>query len=314
MQRPVARAVLVTLAVTTLAACAGERINSPSGSIGDVTGLITAADMRTPIPGVLVAPYGFAGPSATTDQTGRYTLAGLPIGGRSLLATRGHFAAKVPIDVFGSVLTEQPPGVLVPTGKLAFVKGSYDSIEQVVRDRLRNPIDEITAADLSNPAVTSLYDMIFLNCGLDPSKATDAATIDNLRAYIAAGGILYASDYAMAYAQALFPSDLISVSASGDVQTASALVTNPDLLAFVGKSDAQIYYKLGAWYTLQQISANAQVLLTGTYTAGGSTQTGKPLAVVIDHGEGHLVYTTFHNNDAVTDDQLKVLYYFVYIE
>lgn len=313
MQRPVARAVLVTLAVTTLAACAGERINSPSGSIGDVTGLITAADMRTPIPGVLVAPYGFAGPSATTDQTGRYTLAGLPIGGRSLLATRGHFAAKVPIDVFGSVLTEQPPGVLVPTGKLAFVKGAYDHIEGIVRDDLRNPMDEITAADLANPAVTSLYDMIFLNCGLDVSKASDAATIENLRTYIANGGIVYASDWASDYAKALFPSDFITIGGSGEVDPAvPGTITNQSLLDFVGKTDVTIAYDLGAWKTLDALSANVTTLLTGTYKAGGSTYT-RPLAVVLDHGAGHLVYTTFHNEAGVTDDQLKVLYYFIYL-
>jgi hypothetical protein len=314
MQRRFARAFPATLALATLAGCAGELINQPSGFEGDVTGLITAADMTTPIPGVTVAPWGFTGPTAVTNQQGRYVITGLPIGPRTLLATRGHFAGKVPIDVLGNVLTEQPPGVLLPSGKLAYIPGSFDSIEKVVRDRLRNPIDQIAVADLANPAVTSEYAMIFLNCGLDASRASDPATIANLRAYIDAGGIIYASDYAMSYAQALFPADFISVAANGDTQTASAQVTNPDLLAFVGKPDAQIYYKLGAWYTLQQLSANAQILLTGTYTAGGVTESGRPLAVVINSGAGRLVYTTFHNNDAVTDDQLKVLYYFIYID
>jgi hypothetical protein len=314
MQRRFARSFPATLALAALSACAGERIAQPTGFEGDVTGLITAADMRTPIPGVIVAPWGFAGPTATTNLQGRYVLTGLPIGPRTLLATRGNFAGKVPIDVLGNMLTEQPPGVLLPSGKLAYVPGSFDSIEKVVRDRLRNPIDQLAVADLANPAVTSQYAMIFLNCGLDASRASDAATIANLRAFIDAGGIIYASDYAMAYARALFPEDLITVASNGDTQTASAQVTNPELLAFVGKPDAQIYYKLGAWYTLQEISANAQVLLTGTYTAGGVTETGRPLAVVINSGAGRLVYTTFHNNDAVTDDQLKVLYYFIYID
>lgn len=312
MQRRVARSVLLVFAATALAACAGEEINSPSGSTGHVTGLITAADMTTPIPGVLVAPWGFAGPSATTDQQGRYTLESLPVGGRTLLATRGHFAAKVPIDVFGSVLTEQPPGVLVPTGKLAFVDGAYDAIEAIVRDDLRNPMDELTVADLANPAITSQYDMIFLNCGLDASKATDAATIDNLRSYISNGGIVYASDWASVYAQALFPSDFISIGGSGTVQTAPGKIVNQSLLDFVGKTDVQIRYDLGAWKTLDALSTNVTVLLTGTYADAGGTQ-NRPLAVVLDYGAGHLVYTTFHNEAGVTDDQLKVLYYFIYL-
>src|SRR5688572_19900547 len=249
MQRRFARSIPATLALAALAACAGERIAQPTGFEGDVTGLITAADMRTPIPGVVVAPWGFAGPTAVTNAQGRYVLQGLPIGPRTLLATRGHFEGKVPIDVLGNLLTEQPPGVLLPSGKLAYVPGSFDSIEKVVRDRLRNPIDQLAVADLANPAVTSQYAMIFLNCGLDASRASDAATIANLRAFIDAGGIIYASDYAMAYARALFPADLITVASNGDTQTASAQVTNPELLAFVGKADAQIYYKLGAWYT-----------------------------------------------------------------
>lgn len=311
MQRRVARSLLLALSATVLAACAGEEINSPSGSTGHVTGLITAADMKTPIPGVLVAPWGFAGPTATTNQQGRYTLQSLPVGPRTLLATRGHFAAKVPIDVLGSLLTEQPPGVLVPTGKLAFVKGSYDHIEGIVRDDLRNPMDEITAADLANPAKTSQYDMIFLNCGLDVSKASDPATLANLRSYISNGGIIYASDWASDYAQALFPSDFISIGGSGSVQTAPGTITDQSLLDFVGKADVQIRYDLGGWKTLDALSSNVTVLLTGTYDAGG-TQTN-PLAVVLDYGAGHLVYTTFHNEAGVTDDQLKVLYYFIYL-
>ena len=311
--RAATRTTLLPLAAVVLAACAGEEINTPHGSIGDVTGLVTAADMRTPIPGVEVAPWGFSGPKDTTDSQGRYRIEGLPVGPRTLLATRGHFSAKVPIEVYGSFLTEQPPGVLVPSGKLAYVDGAWDSIEAVVRDKLRNPMDQISAADLANPAITSQYDMIFLNCGLDASKASDPATIENLRQYIADGGIIYASDYASVYAQALFPSDFISVGSSGDVQTAPGTIVAQSLLDFVGKPDVEIRYDLGAWKTLDEISSNLTVLLTGTYTAGGSTQSNRPLAVVLDYGAGHLVYTTFHNEAGVTDDQLKVLYYFIYL-
>jgi hypothetical protein len=313
MQRRFARSIPSTLALAALAACAGERIAQPTGFEGDVTGLITAADMKTPIPGVLVAPWGFAGPTATTNQQGRYTIQALPIGPRTLLATRGHFSAKVPIDVMGNLLTEQPPGVLVPDGKLAFVDGAYDSIEAIVRDKLRNPMTQITAADLANPEITSQYDMIFLNCGLDATKASDASTIANLRQYIADGGILYASDWASAYAQAIFPEHFISIGGSGEVGLAAGSITNQSLLDFVGKSDVQIQYDLGAWKTLDALSPETTVLLTGNYKAGGADQIGKPLAVVVDHGLGHLVYTTFHNEAGVTDDQLKVLYYFIYL-
>jgi hypothetical protein len=312
MQRRFARSIPSTLALAALTACAGELINQPTGFEGDLTGLITAADMTTPIPGVVVAPWGFAGPTATTNSQGRYTLQGLPIGPRTLLATRGVFTAKVPVDVMGNLLTEQPPGVLVPSGKLAFVDGAYDSIEAIVRDKLRNPMSQITVADLSNPEITSQFDMIFLNCGLDASRASDPATIANLRQWISDGGILYASDWASDYAQALFPEHFISIGGSGDVQTAPGTITSQSLLDFVGKTDVQIRYDLGAWKTLDAVSAQTIVLLTGSYTAGGAAQTG-PLAVVVDYGAGHLVYTTFHNEAGVTDDQLKVLYYFIYL-
>jgi hypothetical protein len=154
--------------------------------------------------------------------------------------------------------------------------------------------------------------MIFLNCGLDASRASDPATIANLRQWISDGGILYASDWASDYAQALFPEHFISIGGSGDVQTAPGTITSQSLLDFVGKTDVQIRYDLGAWKTLDAVSAQTIVLLTGSYTAGGAAQTG-PLAVVVDYGAGHLVYTTFHNEAGVTDDQLKVLYYFIYL-
>ena len=47
-----------------------------------------------------------------------------------------------------------------------------------------------------------------------------------------------------------------------------------------------------------------------TFTS--QTFQNQPLAIAITHGQGRVVYTTFHNEAGVTQDQLAVLRYFIH--
>lgn len=64
------------------------------------------------------------------------------------------------------------------------------------------------------------------------------------------------------------------------------------------------------------MSTAATVLLQGSYTVDGGTMTAqnKALAFVVTEGQGRLVYTTFHNEAAATQDQMAVLRYFIYYQ
>jgi hypothetical protein len=200
---------------------------------------------------------------------------------------------------------------LASTGKLAFVRGSFDAIQTIVSTGLGNAIEEISAADLANPTITSKYRMIFLNCGLDEGGAFSSATIANLRAFMQSGGTIYASDYASSYVKGLFPT--YEFDYNGDAQTIQATITDASLQAFVAKTSVSIAYDLDAWTDILQLPTGATVLLRGTYLAGGIQRVNQPLAFVVTQGTGRLVFTTFHNETGVTQDQVAVLRHFIYL-
>ena len=297
-------------------------VTAVSAGFGTVTGIVTAADGTTPIGDALVEVEGTSayGASATVSRApistrsaanGTYTLQNVPAGPQVIVATRGAFQARVNVTVVSNQTVTAPKAPLVSTGKLGYVPGSFDAIQTIVSTRLGNPIDELSVTDLANSAVTSKYRMIFLNCGLDGSGANDDATVANLRAFMQAGGTIYASDYASDYVKALFPT--YEFAYAGDQQTIQATVTDASLQAFVGKTTVTITYDLSAWTDILAIPTGATVLLRGSYLAEDVQRDNQPIAFSIAQGTGRLVFTTFHNEAGATEDQIAVLRHFIYL-
>jgi hypothetical protein len=242
---------------------------------------------------------------------GTYTLQNVPSGPQVIVATRGTFRATVNVNVQPNQSVSAPNAKLTSTGKLAFVRGQFDSIEQIVQGQLGNPIDEIQASSLANSAVTSQYRMIFLNCGLDETVLNNPAVVTNLRAFLQAGGTIYASDWAGEFVKALFTG--FDFDFNGDAQSTTATVVDASLQAFLGKSSVSIVYDLDSWTDILALPATAVTLLRGSYTALGVQRTNQPMAFVIQHGSGRLVFTTFHNEVGATADQIAVLRHFIYL-
>ena len=69
--------------------------------------------------------------------------------------------------------------------------------------------------------------------------------VTNLRAFLQAGGTIYASDWAADYVAAMFTG--FTVDFTGDAQNSTAAIVEPSLQAFVGKSSVSIVYDLDAW-------------------------------------------------------------------
>jgi uncharacterized protein YjdB len=296
-------------------------VTAAGTGVGTVTGTVTAADGTTPIGDALVEVEGTSafGGSATASSVpistrsaanGTYTLQNVPAGPQVIVATRGAFQAKVNVTVVVNQTVAAPKATLVSTGKLAYVFGVFDEIQKVATN-LGNAVEEIDANDLANSTVTSKYRMIFLNCGLDQTAATDPATVANLRAFMQAGGTIYASDYASVYVKALFPT--YNFDYTGDAQTIEATVADASLQAFVGKNSVMITYDLDAWTDILALPTGATVLLRGSYEASGAQRTNQPIAFMVPQGSGRLVFTTFHNEAGATQDQIAVLRHFIYL-
>jgi uncharacterized protein YjdB len=329
----------VVAGVTNITATVEGRTGSaqltvtPPAALGTVTGTVTAADGVTPIGDALVEVEGSGGRggsrwaarvggrggaasvmvpiSTRSAPNGTYMLQNVPAGPQVIVVRRGAFEGRVNVTVLGNQTVMAPNAPLVTQGRLAFVRGVFDHIESIVSTGLGNAIEEISINDLASSAVTSRYRIIFLNCGLDETLAGDPAVIANLRAFMQAGGTIYASDYASIYVKDLFPT--YDYDQSGDGQDIVATVTDASLQAFLGTTSVMIAYDLGAWAEILALPTGATVLLRGTYTSGGAQRTNQPIAFVVPHGSGRLVYTTFHNEAGVTQDQVAVLRHFIYL-
>lgn len=309
--------ILCVLALSVAACDSGE--DDPE--TGSVTGLITAADGETPIPGVTVSLASAQrsatsdlgrmrvdGPSAVTDTDGRFTLEGVPIGEQTLLAQRGAFQTTFMVTVEQDQQTMiDAPIKIESASALAYVPGVYDSIEEIVEE-LGNEITELSVSDLADPGVTSQYGIIFLNCSNYFSAPSEEVT-DNLRDYVENGGVLYASDWASVFVEALYP-ESIEFERSGNEQTITVDVVEDDVRLFVdGRDEIELAYDLGSWARIASVQG-ASVLVRGTVN---EEDTSEPLAVLFEQGQGQVIYTTFHNEAGVTEDQLAVLRYFIYL-
>lgn len=309
-----ARRAFVLLSLAFVATACGGDPAAPTGE-GTVTGVVTAGDGVTPVALATVYAQSLGASSGTTsDASGSYTLPGVPAGQQLIVAEKGNFRSTTSVNVAPNATTTAPAAKLAPTGKLGYVQGAYDSIEDIIQD-LGYAAESVTHSGLASSATLSQYKMIFLNCGAGVS--TSSATVNALKAWVQAGGTLYASDWELDVVQAMFPEHILGIG-SGDEQVITATITNTDLQQFTGKATASIAYDLGAWKMLQSISATPSVLLRGTVT-GYDEVTFEPqtfqnqaLAIAITHGQGRVVYTTFHNEAGVTADQLAVLRFFIH--
>lgn len=289
-----------------------------TGPTGLVTGVVRAANGVTPIQGARVtvdANYTNM-PVDTTDTAGAYTLQGVPVGSQTIVATRGLFRATVTVNVAENQTTTAPPAQLQSTGRLGYVEGAYDHIEDIVRDTLNYPMDNVVADSLRYASLLGRYRAIFLNCGMDYSFLYDSvwstqAVAAILLNYVNSGGSLYVSDLAQPIVRAMFPADVFNQN-SGNVQVIYGRVIDQGLRSFIAKDSVQIRYNLVGWQTLDSLSLRPQVLLRGNYQSSLGFQTNKPLAIIIQHGSGKVVYTTFHNTANVTSDAVKVLTYFLF--
>lgn len=322
------------LIVLSTTACSDDNFtgatdDSDTGEVGIVEGVVTATNGETPIQGARVWVKAEEGnssskskatnsntPETTTDIEGRYTLEGVPVGQRTIAAQRGVFYSEFNVDVETNSTVEAPAAALEPTSKLAYISGSFDSMENILVEQLGMEIgvhiEEIERSDLESIEALADYSMIFLNCGSSILGGVDDEVMgETLRQFISTGGAVYASDLELPVLWSIFPDYFPSGnSRSGGSGTIEASVTYSDLQQFIGKSDVEIAFNLGGWRGVDEstMSTNVETLLRGDY----STYEDAPLAVAVEHGDGALIFTSFHNTGAPTFDQRQVLIYFVY--
>lgn len=285
-----------------------------------------------------------------TNGQGAFTLAGVPAGEHTLVVEKGSFSVSLDIAYEdGEVLHVGDLCLDASDVNIAVVTGDYDKIGEQL-ERLGMEIGEehtyegITGADefrtlLEDEELLATYDQVFLNCGFgvawmggeaDGAQPLKAEWAANLNAFIENGGSVYTSDWAYFMAEGIAPDNIdfygsedesVGAPLAGVAETVTADVHDPNIKELVGER-VPISYDLDIWAIAQAAADHTDVLLTAdvsAYQQDGSISTleAVPLAVRFVDTEsdarppGQLIYTTFHNEQQMTERMEAILFEFI---
>jgi hypothetical protein len=317
-----------------------ETAPPPPGS-GTVDGRVCAPDGETWLADATVyveRPDGSRS-QATTDADGHYTLTGVPAGAQVVNIEKGSFHSTVDVTVTADQTTTVPDdqcAILSPTVKVAVVTGQYDHVEQVLSDLgIQNAnVDTYDGTSFGSPWITGLlddfatlstYDIVFLNCGLNDSRIVsfpDQTAINNLKQFVQNGGSVYASDWAYTVVETAWPdkidfartdTDFSPLAANSPkfgtpVNGLAATIVDANLATGMGTSSISLDYQLGEWVAMQAVASGVTVYITGDAPLeDGSNLTDVPHTVGFNVGAGRVLYTSFHQEPGVNQNQERVL-------
>lgn len=172
----------------------------PTLLTGKIKGTVLAENGTTPIPMANVFLVHDSEVYLTqSDRNGSFLLTA-PAGEHTLHIQAGKgtiFRSQVNVVIKQWEVIELPEMDLRigQEAPLAFVSGTFDAIEYIVTEGLGYEITELTANDLNDLAVMFNYAGIFLNCHFTNSLTQNQWT--NIHAFVANGGGLYVSDWAV---------------------------------------------------------------------------------------------------------------------
>ena len=318
---------IASFALLFTSACSDD--DNDTEVTGNVTGVITAPNGTTAVPGATVGLASPAsdgarmfrpldsildatavidpdGPTTVTNANGEFTLEGVPVGEQMLAAKAGVFEITFSVEVSEGETTDSGTSAVQATRKLGYVNGSFDSMEDIVED-LGAEIERIDRTDLDDIALLTEYDMIFVNCG---ASAYSSARAEALTDYVMSGGTLYVSDLEYRLVEEIFPGEISF--GNGGSQTVQALIEDELLQQYVQDTSLEITYNLGGWRRVSdlELTSNTRELLTGSVQEIEDDEM-EPLAFTFRLGNGRVVYTTFHNTASASEDQRQVLSYYV---
>ena len=292
------------------------RICSPDGG----TSLVDATASITPVGDTTVI-------EDRTDVDGRYLLEDVPAGEQLLVIEKGSFRTEIPVVIPANAileLDEEECQLQTQDLRIAVVRGSnFDHVEST----LANIGVDAASMDIfdGNWATELLgadervrdYDILFLNCrSAEPAFIASSVMQDRLRAFVADGGSLHASDQAYDLIEVSFPDkidflgdDLARGAADrGAIADVTASVVDDVLAAGLGRSTASLHYALETWSTMIAVADDVDVYLTAdSPLLDGTTLQDVPQIVGFHHGEGRIIYSSFHQEPGSHPDQVRLL-------
>jgi hypothetical protein len=240
---------------------------------GKITGKVVAPNNKTAIRNALV----FIQDSATvyhtyTNVNGEFELEA-PAGARELHIQSGTgkiFRTKMNVTVVANQTNAVSSGslTLIQVANLAYVPGTYDKIQAILMDSLGYTAQMIDYNTLHQMNLISNYTAIFINCSsnITPDWYQDSI----LASYVANGGSLYVSDWAVANLigtnggncpaprmGGFIPDDKLCTQRNGAVSTVTnAPIVSPFLQVYLNKNQMDVKYDLGSWEMVMNYDSN----------------------------------------------------------
>lgn len=274
---------------------------------GKLTGKVMSQNGTKPIGGASVFTFDekYKIYYTTSDADGNFTLEA-PAGNQTIHIQTGdgsNFRTQIAATVKNNetVNLNADQTKLNQVAKIAYVKGTYDKIEDIIQTLGYNAT-EITNADLANINTIAQYDIIFLNCGsrnYSVNQSLYPAIDANLAVFVANGGSIYASDWDVSYlvggtdntsncslAGGFVPDTKLCSKNTGTSGIVAATVNNAGLSTALGFNTVNIDFDLSSWQKItnydpaywevlvkETSSNNALMIRTNHFTATGIPST-----------------------------------------
>jgi len=274
---------------------------------GKLSGKVMSQNGTKPIGGASVFTFDekYKIYYTTSDSDGNFTLEA-PAGNQTIHIQTGdgsNFRTQIAATVKNNetVNLNADQTKLNQVAKIAYVKGTYDKIEDIIQTLGYNAT-EITNADLANINTIAQYDIIFLNCGsrnYNVNQALYPAIDYNLALFVANGGSIYASDWDVSYlvggtdntnncslAGGFVPDTKLCSKNIGTSGIVPATVNNAGLSTALGFNTLNIDFDLSSWQKItnydpaywevlvkETSSNNALMIRTNHFTATGIPNT-----------------------------------------
>ena len=274
---------------------------------GKLTGKVMSQNGTKPIGGASVFTFDekYKIYYTTSDANGNFTLEA-PAENQTIHIQTGdgsNFRTQIAATVKNNetVNLNANQTKLNQVAKIAYVKGTYDKIEDIIQTLGYNAT-EITNADLANINTIAQYDIIFLNCGsrnYSVNQSLYPAIDANLAVFVANGGSIYASDWDVSYlvggtdnasncslAGGFVPDTKLCSKNTGTSGIVAATVNNAGLSTALGFNTVNIDFDLSSWQKItnydpaywevlvkETSSNNALMIRTNHFTATGIPST-----------------------------------------
>lgn len=162
--------------------------------------------------------------------------------------------------------------------------------------------EEVSWTDLRNSESLEKCEVLFINCGpLTCDEEELSAAAPHIDRFIRSGGSVYASDWAGMFIQMAFPG-VLEFDSRGQKGNFKCNIVDAGLQEILGLR-IKIHFDMGSWWRV--IRHNE---LTRVYVEDSAH---RPVVVGFEHGKGHVIFTSFHNEAQVSKKEKELLEYLV---